>query len=499
MQPEWGRSLSPPGTALGPWSPRMFRQAAHSFGSVLRVTPRLPSRYEDLDVDFRGRLRRNDELIDLVQKAFRAITVSGGLRFLPVFGRSGSGKSCAARELATHLPDARVVELTRQGIQSEAALLEELRSASRSAQGKVVIAIVDQYEEAVAQAENLPTQFVERLSLLDRSQKLGFPVLFIWLTTSREFQKQLADATTRNERVLLQADFELVGPAAAEWANIVEETFAFHNQEQPLADFGLLRGDIEAVADTTATLGRTIELVGEVLGEKSPGLHDLSQYQVLMLWPVTDALRITRVTGFTNSRDGYRLDWNAFYRELTAEDRANTQTMSAYNRARLYFDVRLIPIAAADLQALSKNLSDPAPKIADSYLNRFRGTHLHSIVAEKWDPSVFSPLRERASKRADEARAWYEGVTSESVALGRRISHVFGQLGYASSYEAQLSSPHRNVRADVLVERIDSQQSKVCIELKAFSTEATRPSSIRDAVRGTLRKYAQFAGFIEGD
>ncbi|KFF58217.1 hypothetical protein JF66_20210, partial [Cryobacterium sp. MLB-32] len=239
------------------------------------------------------------------------------------------------------------------------------------------------------------------------------------------------------------------------------ETFAFHNQDQPLADFGLLRGDIESAADAAATLGITIETVGKKLGNEIDGLQDLSKYQVVMLWPVADALRITRVTGFTNSRDGYKLDWNAFYRELPAEDRQNVATMSAYNRARLYFDVRLVPISAADLHQVSKALGNSEATIAKSYLGQFATTHLYGVVAETWDPSKFSPLRERDSKRSSEARVWYDSVTSQSVALGERIARVFSLLGFESKHEGQLRSPHRNVRADIVVNREGAQQSIV--------------------------------------
>jgi hypothetical protein len=41
-----------------------------------------------------------------------------------------------------------------------------------------------------------------------------------------------------------------------------------------------------------------------------------------------------------------------------------------------------------------------------------------------------------------------------------------------------------------------SQQSKLIVELKAFSTDGTRPSSIKDSVRVTLKRHAQFAGFL---
>ncbi|MEU5695182.1 hypothetical protein [Actinosynnema sp. NPDC020468] len=461
------------------------------------MTVRLPSRYEDLDPAFRGRLRPNRPLVELVQKAARAMAISGGIRFLPIYGRSGSGKSSAARELGPHLPEAKVVELSRAAIGSQAALLEEIRSVfGRRDQPNLVIAVVDQYEEQVAESSSVPSQFVERLSLLDRGELRQMPVLFVWLTTSQSFQRELASATSRNERILLSSDFELVGPEQSDWAEIVEETFAFHNQEQPLADFEVLRENIEKVADTAPTLGATIEGVGEMLAGQVSGLQDLSQYHVVMLWPVADGLRITRVSGFTNARDGYKLDWNAFYRELNEEDK-RTLPLSELNRARLYFDVRLVPIAAADLHPLCRRLEDPDFVPSQSYLDRFRNSHFFSIVNETWNPAVYSPLRERESNRATRARDWYEdGITESPTLLGRRIAKCLTALGLQADYERTIKSSHSTVRADVVVDRRDSKQLTCIVELKAFSTENTRPSSIKDAIRTTLKRHAQLAGFI---
>ena len=425
------------------------------------------------------------------------MAISGGIRFLPVYGRSGSGKSSAARELSTHLPETRVVELTRGAISSEALLMQEVRAArGRRDHPGLLIAVVDQYEESVAQRSAVPTQFVERLSLLDRGDLRDIPVLFLWLTTSQAFQAQLAEATSRNERILLASDFELGGPEQSDWAEIVEETFAFHNQEQPLADFGVLRANIESIADEEPTLGKTMERVGALLGEQVAGLQDLSKYQVVMLWPVTDGLRITRVGGFTNARDGYRLDWNAFYRELNDDDRRGLP-LSELNRARLYFDVRLIPIAAADLYPLCRELDNPSFQPSKSYLDRFRNSHFFSVLNETWDPSVYSPLRERDSDRAQRAREWYDGgVTNQPVALGRRIAECLTLLGVSADHEREITSPYSTVRADIAADRPDSQQSTCIVELKAFSTDSTRPSSIKDAIRMTLKRHAQFAGFL---
>lgn len=425
------------------------------------------------------------------------MSISGGIRFLPIYGRSGSGKSSAARELATHLPQTKVLELSRAAIVAEATLLQEIRDArGRRNQPELLIAVVDQYEENVAERSAVPSQFVERLSLLDRGDLKDTPVLFLWLTTSREFQADLAAATSRNERILIAGDFELIGPEKSHWAEIVEETFAFHNQEQPLADFEVLRENIEGIADTAPTLGATIEGVGDSLADQASQLQDLSQHQVVMLWPVTDGLRITRVSGFTNARDGYRLDWNAFYRELNEEDR-RTLPLSELNRARLYFDVRLVPIAAADLHRLCRNLDAPEFEPSRSYLDRFQNSHFFSIVNETWDPSVYSPLRERESERAEQARVWYDGgVTDQPTQLGRRIAKCLRILRVEAEHERSIRSPYSTVRADIAVDRPQSQQATCIVELKVFSTEGTRPSSIKDAIRTTLKRHAQFAGFL---
>lgn len=462
------------------------------------MATRLPSRYEDLDPAFRGRLRPDRELIKLVQKASGGIGVSGGIRFLPVYGRSGSGKSSAARELSTHLPQTKVIELSRAAIASEAALLEELRGArGRRDVHELVVAVVDQYEENVAQHTALPSQFVERLSLLDRGPLRDQPVLFVWLTTSKQFQSELASATSRNERILLAPDFELSGPAKEAWPEIVQETFAFHNQGQPLADFEVLSSDIDNVADNAATLGRAIEEVGERLASYTTELQDMSQFQVIMLWPVTDGLRITRVAGFTNARDGYKLDWNAFSRELNEDDR-RTLPLSELNRARLYFDVRLVPIAAADLYPLCRHPNDEVGSIGQSYVDQFARSHFVSLVGENWNPASYSPLRERASERSRKAREWYDGVaTADPTLIGRRIAMALRQLGWDAAHEQTIRSASSSIRADVAIERPASQQSKAIVELKAFSTDGTRPSSIKDSVRVTLKRHAQFAGFLE--
>jgi hypothetical protein len=457
---------------------------------------RLPSRYEDLDPAFRGRLRPNAPLIGLVQRAYQSMQVSGGIRFLPIFGRSGTGKSSAAFELATHLPEARVVPVSREAIESREVLEREIKGYRRSmAPAQLLIAVVDQYEEAVAERGNIPTSFVETLALLDRGELRSLPVVFLWLTTSRDFQARLSDATSRNRRILVEADFELLGPATVDWPEIIEETFRFHNQDRDLADYEVLEPDLHLLAEVNDSLGDAIQAAGERLYAYARVLHDLSTYQVLMLWPVSDGLRIQRIQQFTDARPGYKLDWNSWYRVLNADDQ-HQLPLREYNRARLYFDMRLVPIAVADLHPLFRELDNDDFELHRTYLERFRNTHLFSLLSGIWNPEVYSPLRERESARATEAREWYETVTQNPVALGRRLARVLRELGLRAQHEQTIESPHGRVRADVLVARA-AQPPNVIVELKAFSAENTMPSTICSAIQTTLRRHSQFAGFLQ--
>ena len=90
----------------------------------------------------------------------------------------------------------------------------------------------------------------------------------------------------------------------------------------------------------------------------------------------------------------------------------------------------------------------------------------------------------------------YPSITSDPVGLGRRIAYCLRQIGLTAQHEQDLRTQHSSVRADVLVERQNSQQRNVIVELKAFSADNTMPSTIRDAIKTTLRRHAQFAGFM---
>jgi hypothetical protein len=359
-----------------------------------------------------------------------------------------------------------------------------------------LIAVVDQYEEGVAARENIPSQFVEWLSLLDRDREFSqSPWLFLWLTTSQPFQSMLEAATSRNRRILGAEGFQLQGPPRSDWVAIIEETFEAHNSGTALADYGVLPEDILTIGNSQRTLGTTMEGVGGVIAERLPMLQDLSAYQVIMLWPVTDGARINTVLRFVDGRKGYQLDWNSWYRQLGDADRMQLP-LTAFNRARLYFDLRLVPIAAADLQPLCKDLDNDSDPLRKSYLERFEATHYVSLIRGTWDASRYSPLRERDSQRKQEARTWYNDVTSHPTKLGKRIALVLRELGVPSQHERDINSPYATVRADVLSERATGRQTQVITELKAFAPENTMPSTIRDQIRITLKRHAQFAGFL---
>ena len=100
------------------------------------MSVRLPSRYEDLDTAFRGRLKPNHSLLAVAKAAFAAMEISGGIRFLPVFGESGSGKSSAALEIGTHLPDLHVEQLPRLAIENPGALSDVIKEMARRARSR---------------------------------------------------------------------------------------------------------------------------------------------------------------------------------------------------------------------------------------------------------------------------------------------------------------------------------------------------------------------------
>lgn len=456
----------------------------------------LPSRYESLDEAYRGRLIPNHDLLSLMNKANKSMMISGGIRFLPLYGESGAGKTSAAREISTHIPSAHTFVLDREEIEQRDQLVNRIIHEKNHNQGKILVAIIDQYEENVVGKERIPTQFVEYISLLDRTDFSETPILFIWLTTSLEFQQMLVTATSRNKRILLHNNFKITGPDKGDWHKIIDETFSFHNSENSLADYEILEEDIRKISLDFHTIGSAMEEVGVLLSDKITDIQNLSEYQVILMWPVTDGLRTQRVLQFSKPREGYKLNWEAWYRELNSEDRLQLP-LKELNRTRLYFDVRVIPIRAADLHRLCNDLDNPEGRYGDSYVKRFMKTHFYQVVSDNWNEYEYTPLKERESKRAREAREWYENVTSKPTQIGRRLARVFNTSGLETTYEETLTSGYSSVRADIFIKRPGTQKPKVIIELKIFSAETTMPSSIKDAIKVTLRRHAQFAGFLQ--
>lgn len=460
------------------------------------MTLRLPSRYEDLDAAFRGRLKPNQPLLSIVKQAFAAMEISGGIRFLPIFGDSGSGKTSSALEIGTHLPDLWVGQLPRETVEDSSALRPVLDDMLKKSKGKRLVAVIDQYEEVAARRTEIPSSFVEALILLDRDRNRSDQILFIWLTTSKEFQQSLSSATSRNKRILVTDSFEISSLPKTEWPAIIEETFQFHNQDKVLSDFEILDVDLSSISDDEHTIGSAIEVTGSRLAKYATELHDLSTYQVIILWPVTDGLRITIIRQFTDPRQGYKLDWSSWYRQLNPDDQAQLPLRES-NRARLYFDVRLVPVAAADLHPLCRELENDDFTPGTSYLDRFKNTHFYSIISGTWNPTNYAPLRERDSQRATQAREWYQTVTTKPTFLGKRLAKVLRLLGLDAEYEVMISSPYNKVKADVLITKNSSTPPNIIVELKALSPENTMPSTIASSVQTTLKRHAQFAGFLQ--
>ncbi|GED57172.1 ATP-binding protein [Brevibacillus formosus] len=457
---------------------------------------RLPSRYEDLDESYKGRLSPNEKLLSLINRAQKSMQINGGIRFLPIYGESGAGKSCAAREISTHIPSVRTFVLERKEIESKDELINRVVYERERNESKILVAVIDQYEENVADREKIPTKFIEYLSLLDRGDFRYIPIVFLWLTTSKEFQSMLQNATSRNRRILLEENFTIIGPLKDEWPRIIEETFSFHNNEKTLADFGVLKEDLIDIGRDTNTIGAAIESVGSILSENIDNIQNLSEYQVIIMWPVADSLRNQRVMQFSKAREGYKLNWDFWYSQLNEEDRSQLP-LKELNRTRLYFDFRVIPVRVADLHRLCINLDIEETSFGKTYIDRFKNTHFYHVVSGGWDTYEYNPVKERESKRSKDAEAWYNTVTEKSIRLGQRISKVFKECGFDSSYEESISSKYSRVRADIFIRRPGTTKSQVIIELKAYSSENTMPSTIKDAIKVTLRRHAQFAGFLQ--
>jgi len=454
----------------------------------------IPSRYEDLRTEFRERLKPIPELLELVNEAFTSISTSGGIRFLPIFGESGSGKSCAALEIASHMPNCRVLIVPPDLVADGSRLEDYVRLNQRGLNDShLLILVIDQYEEQVASRGPIPSQFIEHLSLLDRGSLRHIPTLFVWLTTSLDFQQDLIRATTRNRRIVVRNDFKLEGPKREEWPDIIEETFQFHNANQSLADYNVLTKDLFNASIECETLGAAIESIGRKVGQFDQRLMNLSEYTVIMLWPVTNNHRTALVSAFSDTRNGYKLDWNAWFKSLNNDDKSRFP-LHQLNRTRLYFDVRLIPIPAASIFNLCKMLETDQTEFKRTHLVTFMQTHFYSVVSGAWRPERYTPIQIGDSRRAIEATTWYETVTTSPTQMGKRLSRVLQSCGQDARYEYDLDSPHRSIRPDIYIEA----PRKLLIELKVYSPYNTTNSRINGAIGTTLKKYAQFAGFSRG-
>lgn len=457
---------------------------------------KLPSRYEQIEKGFRGRLRPNKSLIDKTQRALKSCRIQGGIRFLPVFGRSGGGKTSAALELGTHLPDVGVITLDAAEIIDRNAIKNKIQRFLKLNKGRFPVLVIDQYEEEVAQKENIPTQFIEAISLLDRGELKDTPALFLWLTTSQAFRDSLSAAARRNERLLLDDRFELAGPEREEWPSIIEELFEFHNPGEQLADYQILANRLHLISVDSPTIGHAIGEVAAELSDHIEPLHDLSKYSVYMIWPVSDGTRLQRIQQFTEPRQGYKLNWNAWYRQMAGV--LKNAPLNELNKARLYFDLRIIPIQVADLHMLFRNLDDVEPELGSSYLDQFRRTHFYSILSGSWTPETYTPMRERPeSRRAEEARAWYLESTQYPTKIGRRLAHVLRACDFVAEYERDIESPSSRVRADVLVKGRSTEPENIIIELKAFAPDGTMPSTICEQARITMRRHAELLGLLK--
>ncbi|MEM6506548.1 MAG: ATP-binding protein [Planctomycetota bacterium] len=461
-------------------------------------TPILPSRYESLNKSYRAQLRPVPELIDAAKKAHSSIKINKGVRFLPVFGESGSGKSSATLELATHLPEARVELLTPNDISLPMDQLQEriARKVHLFSKTELIIWVIDQYEEIVEGTirEKVPSQFIEKISIIDRGDLAAQPMLFIWLTTSKEFRDKLVKlSSSRSRRTLLDASFDLNGPERETWIDIIKETFLHHNEGRQLADYDVLDSRIIEAIQGAETIGDAIDNVGGILANSAmTQLLDLSAHQVVMLWPVVDGTGINRVASFTKSNSGYSLNWTSFWDQLTDRDK-NDRDLDGMNRARIYFDFRLIPIPAADFRDIVRKF-DISVDITKEAIESLQRTHYYKVISRDQTENL-RVMFERESQRSADAKTWYESITADQQAnAAKMLAKTISQAGYESEPQYEMKSDFGRVVADLSTRQ---NGSKALTELKLFSPRNTTPSAIRDQIKSTLRKYAKFSGFLQ--
>lgn len=232
------------------------------------------------------------------------------------------------------------------------------------------------------------------------------------------------------------------------------------------------------------------------LSDNIEDIQNLSEYQIILMWPVADGLRNQRVMQFSKPREGYKFNWDAWYSQLNDDDKQQLP-LKELNRTRLYFDLRVIPIRVADLHPLCRNLDQEEFSFGSTYIDRFKNTHLYHVLSGRWDEYDYTPFKERESRRSKDASEWYETVTDKPTLLGKRISNIINACGFISQHEYKINSAYGKVRADIYVKRPGLNKSNLIIELKAYSSENTMPSSIKDAIKVTLRRHAQFAGFLQ--
>lgn len=454
---------------------------------------RLPSRFENLDPRFHVHLIPDRPLLNVTRSTIAAMHVAGGVRLLPVYGASGSGKTSAAMQLRSLSTEFQVFALEHDLISQGGLAQAVKREQNRRPGERACVGIIDQYEESVGDRNELVARFVGQLTSLDRSEIVQRPTLILWLTPSKEFQAALVEsAREKNARLVSVDDFILQGPPRAEWAGIIDRTFEFHNAGMSLADVGFVRPQLDDAVDKSDTLGESINRVGEQLVTAFPVSNDLEQYRVIILWPVADTLSLSRVISLSDAREGYSFNWNKWYWELNLRDRAQLPH-EALNLTRILVDLRVVPLPVGQMHPSFINLDAPHPALSAGALAPLARSHLAQIVQDRWDPSTYRPMAITSSDTALRAMRWYETVRRRPTDLGQRLALCLRQLGLDAQYESTIDSDFSVVRADV---RVRKHPRSDLIELKAFAPRSTNGSNIRYQIRATLRKYAQLGGLL---
>lgn len=230
---------------------------------------RFPTRYEDTDAgaDSCGWVVPDARLNAAVRHAAGMARMEGGIRVVTVSGPPGSGKSTALAQVSRNVGDAVVVTPPHDVLDDRTLIAAYVRDTCSQAgqlpDRRLLVVVVDDYDAWLTRHRDDPKLFENALCMIDREAPLPIPTVFLWQTKDRDLQNRLMSSTTRIRRVAGAGGVSVQGPPREMWSQLIEASFARHNTDRSLAEFGLTPDRIAEVVGGCETLGSAMDAIKE--------------------------------------------------------------------------------------------------------------------------------------------------------------------------------------------------------------------------------------------